>query len=582
MTLRLSLLTICAVLELFFPVSGAVAADPARKTEQRSSNRALIRTIDQLVDRSVEEWGTPGLAVAIVKDGGVLFTQGYGVRDPRTEGQVNKETIFPIASLAKAFTSFGVGILVDEGKLSFDGLVKTYVPSFAVDDLVATSEITMRDLLSHRSGLRRRHDFMYYRNPTMRPEEFVKRLSHLDLHARPRQAYEYSNGAYVIVGQAIENATGLPYETFMEERVFKPLGMQRTTFSALEARSDPNHAMGRWFWHGQPIYEYYDFGRIINPHGGINTTAQDMAKWMLANLANSEVDGTQIIKPSTLRQVQTTQIPAVIWSRDEFIPFGSAMGWETVVFRGEMMLHHNGSVPGFHAITMLIPSKNVGLTILANESSELMSLLPLEIMDLLLGARRVDRLGPALIVHRSQQKAQRVAQKDAVIPAAAPPIRPLADYAGSYFHPGYGTLKVRQVKDRLVAEYNGYSAPIVHQKHDVFEGRPIDPLSELFASSLQFRADQGGRITHVTWGIFEMEDFEKRSENGTPRASIRPPTTWKLLKAEEGSSRMRRASWLIVRPRRAEGDRPLPPHSRRMRHTSQVHQLHGQPSALHR
>lgn len=163
-SLRLFLLTICAVLGFLFPDSRANAANPASGTGALGSRPTLARTLDQLIDSSVKKWGTPGVAVSIVKDGRVVLTKGYGVRNPETGAPFTKDTIVPIASLAKAFTSLGVGILVDEGKLSFDGLARTYVPSFAVDDLVATGEITIRDLLSHRSGLRRRHDFMYYRN----------------------------------------------------------------------------------------------------------------------------------------------------------------------------------------------------------------------------------------------------------------------------------------------------------------------------------------------------------------------------------------------------------------------------------
>ncbi len=520
MTFRLILASGSVLLASVCPPSMAAAVKTPKQVNADVATTSVVRTVDRLIDSSVKKWGTPGTAVSITRHGEVVLSKGYGVRDPRTNAPVTADTIFPIASLVKAFTSLGVGILVDEGKLSFDGLARTYVPEFAVNDLVATGEITIRDLLSHRSGLRRRHDFMYFRNPAMTPAEFVERLSHLDLHARPRQTYEYSNGAYVLVGQAIENASGVTYERFMEERIFQPLDMRRTFYSTSKAKSDPNHAMGRWFWKGKPVYEYYDFGRIINPHGGISTTANDMAKWMLLNLSEGSANGVQIIQSPTLREIQSTQIPAVTWNRDEFIPLGSAMGWETMVFRGELILHHNGGVPGFHSVTILIPSKKIGLTILANESSELMSLLPLEILDHLLGAEHIDRLNPALSVRQTKQREQLGAEKEAVLPPSAPPARALADYAGTYVHRGYGAVSVRHEGGRLVAEYNGYSAPLVHRNYDVFVGSPVDPASELFQSHIQFRADSTGRIEQLTWETYEDEVFDRHPiEAGTHQAT---------------------------------------------------------------
>ena len=186
-----------------------------------------------LINDSLKKWQVPAVGVSIVRDGKVLLSQGYGVRDPRTGAPVTKDTIFPLASLAKAFTGVGVGILVDEGKMRFERPARSYIPFFGLSDPIATQEVTIRDLLSHRSGLAGKNDYVYYRNRQITPEEVINRMAHFELRARPRQSYHYSNAAYVAVGQAMEHAARVPYERLMQDRIFEPLG-QRVTILTRE------------------------------------------------------------------------------------------------------------------------------------------------------------------------------------------------------------------------------------------------------------------------------------------------------------------------------------------------------------
>lgn len=472
-----------------------------------------LQGLGALINDSLKKWQVSGVGVSIVRDGKVLLSQGYGVRDPRTGAPVTKDTIFPLASLAKAFTGVGVGILVDEGKMRFGGAARSYIPFFELSDPIATQEVTIRDLLSHRSGLAGKNDYVYYRNRQITPEEVINRMAHFELRARPRQSYHYSNAAYVAVGQAMEHAAGVPYERLMQDRIFEPLGMNRTTFSASEAKADANHTVGRWLWQGKPVFEFFDGGRIINPHGGINSTAEDMAKWMILNLSEGKFEGNQVIEPATLREVQTTQVP-VANVRPEMIPLGYAMGWGTQIYRGEPMLAHEGGVPGIRTSTYLLPRRGIGVTVLANENGSLLPyLLSLEILDRLLCAAPANWLnGPDLAAKIARDAAQTKSDGENSRPSAgAPRTHEMANYAGTYENPAYGRFQVRLTDGGLVAEYNHHSAPLVHRHGAVFATDPQSPFTVVEGRVL-FIDDYDGRVAKLTWEPFGSSQFEKQPD----------------------------------------------------------------------
>jgi CubicO group peptidase (beta-lactamase class C family) len=475
-----------------------------------ASDSALLG-LDSLVDETIGKWNMPGLAISIVQDGKVILSKGYGVRDPRTGAKVTKDTYFPIASLVKAFTSVGVGMLVDDGKLEFDGPVRRYLPGFEMHDPVATHEVTIRDLLAHRSGMQRRDSYVYYKNPGMKPRDLLERLPHFDLGSRPRQVYHYSNAAYVFVGLAMEHVTGKPYEQFMEERLFQPLGMNRTTFSTPQATSDRNHAVGRWYWRGTPVHEYYDYGRIINAHGGISSTADDMAKWMLMNLSGGRYNGRQIVRETTLREIFRTQIAATLGGGEEVVPMGYAMGWNTEVYRGHATLYHNGGVNGIRTVTILIPRRNIGVTILGNEANDLPDLLARDIVDRLLGVKSRDRLGPALAAKQARDAPRTAPSAPTAQTPSPPPSHPLSDYVGLYSHPGFGDVRIGLKEGALTGEYNGHSAPLRHRHYDVFRGEPTEP-DDVMTMTVQFFGDTEGRIANLTLGPYGDARFRKQPD----------------------------------------------------------------------
>lgn len=482
----------------------AVAAGSAVAAET-PANPAALEGLDELVNRSLDEWDVSGVAISIVVDGNLVHSKGYGARNARTNAPMQSDTLFPIASLAKAFTAVGVGTLVDDDVMSFDAPVRKYIPGFELIEPTATHEVTIRDLLSHRSGLAGSNDFVYYRNPAMSREELVRRARYFKLQALPREKYEYSNAGYVIIGHAMENAAAKLYEQIIEDRVFRPLGMTRTTFSDTKTLADPNHALGRWYWRGRPIDEHYQGGSIINPHGGTNSTAADMAKWMIFNLSGGTYGGRQILQPGTLQEIQQTQIPASLASGNQRVSIGYGLGWDTLVYRGEMTLLHTGGLPGIRTITILVPDRKIGVTVLTNGEAPLFYYLAFHIVDRLLGEKQQNWLTS------DRLEKWRAAQKDAKIPAAepgeAPLTRPLTDFTGTYTHPGFGTLRISVEGGRLLAEYNGHRAALVHRHHSVFQ--PVPQPASVLEGRIQFLSNLDGNVEALVFEPFGSARFEK-------------------------------------------------------------------------
>jgi CubicO group peptidase (beta-lactamase class C family) len=490
---------------------GTLAAQPSGASAAGSDTSTAKTEIDQLMHDTLRRWDVPGISISIVKDGQVVLSRGYGVRDPRSGAPMTGSTLVPTASLTKAFTAVALGTLVDEGALTFDGPVRAYLPGFTMPDAAATHEVTIRDLLSHRSGLSGRNDFVYYRVPGITSDELLRRLPFFAMSGRPRERYEYSNAAYVVLGEALERVAGIPYEQFVTDRLLKPLNMQRTTFSSNQAERDPDHAVGTWVWNGRPVYELLPFGPIINPHGGIISTADDMAKWMIMNLADGAFQGRRVIARSTLLETRRMQIPAQLDSGPQIFSIGYGMGWNTLVYRGEPTVLHTGGLPGFRTITILIPGQALGVTLMINSESPVFRDLAFQVADSFFGGEATDWLGRLTPPAAAGQAKPTPAGTRLATRAAPRSSHRLDEFVGVYKHPGYGTFRVRQDGSRLIGEYSGHSSPLVHRFHSVFEADPVT-ASSIVVSRVQFHDNVDGVVAAMTFGPFGDARFAKQPD----------------------------------------------------------------------
>jgi hypothetical protein len=307
---------------------------------------------------------------------------------------------------------------------------------------------------------------------------------------------------FVLSGLAIDRVSGKDWETFTEERVFKPLGMTRTMFSPKRAAADADHIGGREVLNGKSVsVPLFRNTPILNPAGGVYSTADDLANWMAVHLSNGMFKGKQIIQPGTLADMHRTHMVTGATIRDpEIVPTGYGLGWFTDNFRGQRMVSHGGNLNGISTLVALIPDKRLGVTVLVNHgSSELRDALTKAIIDRFMGATGKDWVGEAL-ARKTAGEASEVAarqNKGGSRVGGTRPSHALADYAGSYFDPGYGPLTIKTQKGQLVGTYNDDSSPLGHWHYDVFDASTSDVESLWLDGRVQFVTDLAGRISAV-------------------------------------------------------------------------------------
>jgi hypothetical protein len=306
---------------------------------------------------------------------------------------------------------------------------------------------------------------------------------------------------FVLAGLAIKKVSGTSFERFIEERVFRPLGMDSSTFSPEVARRRP-HVGGREVLNGRAItVPMFRNTEMLNPAVGIYSNVDDLANWMIVNLNGGRFGDKQVIRANTLADIHRTSMVRPATIRDaENVPVGYGLGWYTNIYRGHRLVQHSGNLPGISTIVMMLPDQKLGVTVLVNHgASELRDALARQLMDGLLSAGGKDWVGEAL-ARKKASEAGEVAARNAKGGSRVPNTRPsqkLSAYAGTYHHPGYGPVHVRLEGDKLVAAYNDDRAPLGHWHYDAFDPETTDPENVLLDLRLQFVSDVAGRIAEL-------------------------------------------------------------------------------------
>ncbi|MEO7021817.1 MAG: serine hydrolase, partial [Ktedonobacteraceae bacterium] len=421
----------------------------------------------------------PGAAVLLIKDGKVFLSQGFGKRNVAQDLDVTTRTLFPIGSSGKAFTAAAIAMLVEEGKLEWDKPIRHYLPTFKLHDQFATERMTPRDLLTHRVGLPR-HEFLWYGSSFTR-KEVVERLAYLEPNADFRTTYQYNNLMFVTAGYLIEHVTGQPWETFVAERILKPLGMNASTLSVHDSQRTNDYSLPYMEKKGEvteiPFYEKW---QIIGPAGGVNTTLEDMQHWLLFHLNQGKHGETQLLAAEQLAQNHTPHTPIPpdgtipMGKNPEFANWCYGMGWFIGSYKGHRMVQHGGSIDGFMAEVVLLPDDNAAVAVFTNRGSTFVPyIIAFSACDRLLGTQTEDWNG------RIQQEVERLkaqgekllAEMQKTEPAVpnTQPSHPLHAYCGQYEHPGYGIVTISQNADQLQFTYNGIPSSLTHVHYDIFE-----------------------------------------------------------------------------------------------------------------
>jgi len=441
-----------------------------------------LEKIDPMMNRALETLKMPGMAIGVVVDGKVIFTKGYGVRNFSDPSPVTENTLFAIGSCSKAFTTFALGQLVDEGLIAWDEPVIKYLPEFRLHDIHATHHLTIRDLVTHRSGLPR-HDLVWYNSDFPR-QEILNRLPYLEPTYDLREQFQYNNFMYGVAGLVIERIAGKTWEEFVHERIFQPLGMNHSNFSVEVSQQADDFS----FPHTEKNenIEVIPFRKLTNigPAGSINSTIDDMMKWVELQLS----DGKQLIRKDTLKDMHLVHMPVRNHPFEESA-FGYGLGWFTGLHEGHYIVSHGGGIDGFISMVTLYPKEKIGVVVLTNSDSH--GLFPMMaaygIADLLLGKEDDSWLSKVEEKETQMKEMMKKAGETKKGIVQADLLQSPDQYVGEFEHPGYGTIKIDLKNDALVASHNDIYYWVHPTGYDYFnlsmESREEDRLEGSFVSN---------------------------------------------------------------------------------------------------
>jgi CubicO group peptidase (beta-lactamase class C family) len=483
---------------------------------------------DTRVESVMQDSGVPGAWVSIVEDGAVTHARGYGVRALGSPEPVDADTLFQIGSTTKAFTAAALAILVEDGKLGWDDQVIDHLPGFRMYDPWVTREITLRDLLVHRSGLGPgQGDLMFVPSTTISRADLVRRIQFLKPKTSFRSGYAYDNVLYAVAGQVIEEVSGQTWEDFVEARIFAPLGMTSAVTNDIDRLSAPNRA----FPHGrmgelrgvgpQQVFDEKKvaLGANVGPAGAIASGANDIARWLQVQLAGGQLPGSadRLFSADNAREMWRPVVPVPVTPfppplEDAAPQFrGYALGWSVQDYRGHKIVQHGGGTLGFRAIVVLIPERNVGYAIAVNsEDNEFTVGLHYELLDHYLGLPKRDWPKAFRTFFDARNAAGLEAQRATVAerPASSPSL-PLAAYAGAYADPWYGPIAITEANGQLSIDFRqtpGMIGPLEHWAYDTFVARWPDPLME--PAFVTFALDAAGKPARITMKAYSpVADF---------------------------------------------------------------------------
>ena len=481
------------------------AAEPATKPAPAPR---VPPEVDAYLAKALHDWDIPGMAVAVVQ-GDTIVAKGYGVRELGKPGAVDENTLFDSASLTKSFTSTLIATLVDEGKMGWDDPVRRHLPKLDLGDPYLTEHATVRDFLSHRTGLEPANT-SWLLTAIQRPE-VLSRARCLNPASPFRADMVYSNIGYTIAGEAAAAAGGASWERLIHDRLIVPLGLRSTVASYQEVEKIPNHASPHVWIDGvqRPIRRETQRATIA-PAGSVQSSVADLARWIRLHLSGGVLDGKRVVSEANLEETHSPQviIPTTAAMRESrlvelFAAYG--MGWNVMDYRGHKMLWHSGSGNGQIAYMALLPKEKLGVVVQVNTWAApfVHGALVSYLLDVYLGVPFRDWSAEALARVPKMREEERKAREELVAgarPASEAP-KPLASYAGRYEDCLYGPILVRLEDGGLTLQMGeGQKADLLYIRDGDGDGdgaggfvvRWRDPLfRDERSARLSFEDDQG-------------------------------------------------------------------------------------------
>jgi CubicO group peptidase (beta-lactamase class C family) len=496
---------------------------PAARAQAPDINSKLSG-FDSYMEQVLKDWNTPGIGVGIVVNDKLVFAKGYGYRDYEEKLPFTPTTLCQIASNSKLFTAVAAGMLVEEGKLTWDKPVRESVPTIQFYNDQLNNNVTLRDMLSHRTGVTR-HDSIWFKSPFTRKELFEK-LKYLEPQEPMRQTFLYNNLMYAATGNIIELKSGKTWEQFVRQRILTPLDMKTTTYSISDMTKNPDHGVP--YKEKRDSFElykipYYEDTEGIAPAGAIISNIDEISHWLIALMNEGKYNGKQVLPANVLR---ASLQPAIglpnalgesmgFW---ELLNPAYGMGRETAAYRGHLMTFHGGDLPGFHSQVSFMPNDKIGVIVLviSDHSAPLYNIVSYNIYERLLGMDQTPwsqrRLQQRLAGKKAGTEARAKSGGDRV--PNTKPSHALADYAGDYENPAYGILKIGLKVDALQFGFHAFDFPLSHFHYDRFD-TPDDEQYGRF--SLNFRTNPQGDVDGAVISLDEGEVvFTRKPETLDP------------------------------------------------------------------
>ncbi|MGA8623006.1 MAG: serine hydrolase [Candidatus Sulfotelmatobacter sp.] len=458
-----------------------------------SAQTAPPADLDAYVANSMKTFEVPGMAVAIVKDGKVIVAKGYGVRKLGDPTPVDERTMFGIGSNTKAFTTAALAGLVDEGKLSWDDRVYQRLPGFVMYDPYVSHEMTLRDLLTHRSGMGLGEgDLLFWPHSTYTRDEIIYKLRFMKPASSFRSHYAYDNLLYMTAGQIIPGVTGISWDDYIRQHIFAPLGMNNSNVSNAAFKPGDNYALPHERLDGKLEVIPFEVLDNVGPAGSINSCAADMAKWVQVQLNRgkfvdhegrlfSEQQSKEMWSPQTILPVGNLP-PPLVGLKTNFADY--ALGWGLRDYHGHKLVGHTGGVAGFVSRVMLVPDETLGVVVLTNaEEGGAFDSILYHILDHYFGLPPTDWIAAFKSVKDTQEKeaAETMKRAEGTRAADSKPSLPSEKYTGTYNDAWYGSITIRGENGCLVITFDHTPTMVgdlQHWQYDTFKAHWRDRTIE--------------------------------------------------------------------------------------------------------
>ena len=465
--------------------------------------------IDAELQKVLDVWKTPGFAVAVVEKNKVVYAKGFGYRDYENKIPVTTNTLFAIGSCSKAFTSSVLGILKNENKLDFDDSPRKYIPELKFYNSEMDNTITIRDLMSHRTGLPR-HDYSWYMFPTESRDSLMTRIAYQEPFTGVRKKWYYNNFMFLTQGVIAERITGKTWEENVADRIFAPLGMTHSNFTIPAMKKSDDAAFGYELKKDSIIkkMDYYNIA-AMSPAGSINSSVNEMTNWVMTWIYGGKYNGKELLPSSYVKEAMSSQmivgaaLPEKEHTDIHFSNYG--YGWFTASYKGHYRVEHGGNIDGFSASTSFFPSDSIGIVVLVNQNgSSVPSVVRNIITDRMLKVSATDwnkelkdRRDKAIKEQKAAAVTKTSNQKQGTRMSYLH-----SDYTGRYVHPGYGSFDVITERDSLFAKFKLKKFWLRHYHYDVFEVHEITAegiqISDENQLLIAFNGNERGEVSKLS------------------------------------------------------------------------------------